>query len=76
MSYPVEKPSWKIEAERNGESLPEYFTFQEIGHITGIPTTYLVRLASKWHLPSYKVGTVRLMKNETFEAFIEKIESR
>jgi hypothetical protein len=68
MSIEINKPSWKLEAERVGESLPEYWSFPELARLLDLTTTtYLVRLARESRLPSYKIGTVRFVRHEQIQ---------
>lgn len=70
----MEKPGWKIEAERIGESLPEYFSLQELSKITEIDSSYLFRLLKKYFIPSYKIGTVRFISLEQANIFLSKLK--
>lgn len=61
----IDKPDWKLEAERVGESLPEYWSLTELARYLDLASsTYLTRLARDNRFPNYKVGAVRFVKNE------------
>jgi hypothetical protein len=73
----IEKPSWKLEAERVGESLPEYWTLTEIAREIGLSgVAYLSRLAKENRFPTYKIGQTRFVKNEQVPMVMEKIKKR
>lgn len=73
----IEKPSWKLEAERVGESLPEYWMLSEIARYLGLrDASYLSRLAKENRFPTYKIGTTRFVKNEQVHMVTDKIEKR
>lgn len=73
----LEKPLWKLEAERLGESLPEYWTLTELARYLELANSnYLTRLAKENRFPSYKVGAVRFIKNEQVPIVIEKIRKK
>jgi hypothetical protein len=73
----IEKPSWKLEAERVGESLPEYWSLTEIAKHLGLADmSYLGKKAKENRFPSYKVGQVRFVKNEYVQMVIDIIKKR
>jgi hypothetical protein len=73
----IEKPSWKLEAERVGESLPEYWSLTELARYLELANSnYLTRLAKENRFPTYKIGAVRFIKNEYIHMVIKKIKKR
>lgn len=71
-----EKPAWKIEAERRGESLPEYYTVQDAAKILEVSASYIARLARDYKIQAIKVGTVRFIKNEQLPILINMIRKK
>ena len=69
----MEKPSWKIEAERSGNSLPDWYTLEEAAHYLGLADgSYLGRLARESKIITYKVGKYRFMDSKQLEILAEK----
>lgn len=67
------KPDWKVEAERRGESLPGYWTFQESCRMLDIRSvSYMSRLAREGKIIAYKVGNTCLIKDEQLQILVEK----
>ncbi len=56
-----EKPAWKEEAERRGESLPDWYTIREAAEIIEVHESYLSQLARANRIVTYKVGKYRFM---------------
>lgn len=72
----LDKPSWKIEAEKIGESLPEYWALPEVARLLDVSQSYLARLCRDYVVTSRKVGTVRFLKDEQIEILMEKIRKK
>jgi hypothetical protein len=73
----IKKPDWKLEAERVGESLPEYWSLTEIARLLDLSgMSYLSRLAKENRFATYKIGQVRFVRNEQLQTVIEKIKKR
>lgn len=68
-----EKPAWKIEAEKRGESLPGWYTLLEASRVLGhADSSYLARLARDYKIVSYKIGKYRLINDEQLQVIIDK----
>ena len=67
-----EKPEWKIEAERRGESLPDWYSLAEASKILEVSQAYLSRLALQKKIVTVKVGTVRFLRAEQIQMLIDK----
>lgn len=68
----LDKPSWKIEAEKIGESLPEYWSLTELAKYLELANSnYLTRLAKENRFPTYKIGAVRFIKNEQVQMVMD-----
>lgn len=68
-----EKPAWKIEAEKRGESLPGWYTLEEAAKVIGLADgSYLGRLARASKITTYKVGVYRFMDEKQLQALISK----
>lgn len=64
----IEKPDWKLEAERVGESLPEYWTLSELSKLYGLANvSYLSRLAKANRFPTYKIGHATFVRHEQIQ---------
>jgi hypothetical protein len=73
----IDKPDWKVAAERVGESLPEYWSLTEIARLLDLSgMSYLSRLAKENRFPTYKIGQVRFVRHEQLQTVIEKIKKR
>ena len=67
------KPDWKVEAERRGESLPDWYTLEETAKILGLADgSYLGRLARGNKIITYKVGKYRFMDCDQIQQLMEK----
>ena len=66
------KPDWKIEAERRGESLPDWYSLQEVSVITGYTVSYLGRLARKGKILAVKSGGSMFLKEEQIQILLDK----
>ena len=68
-----EKPAWKDEAERRGESLPGWYTLEEAAKVLGFADgSYLGRLARARKIVTYKVGAYRLMDSNQIQILVDK----
>jgi AraC-like DNA-binding protein len=72
----IEKPDWKISAERLMESLPEYWSLPEVSRLLDVSQSYLARLCRAYTILSYKIGTVRFLKDEQILVLMEKIRKK
>ena len=67
------KPDWKIEAERRGESLPDWYNLEEAARALGMTTgNYLGRLAKENKIITYRVGKYRFMDEKQIQALMDK----
>jgi hypothetical protein len=66
------KPSWKEEAERRLESLPDWYSLPEVEKATGITRSYIARLCREGRLLGVTVGRVTFLKEEQIQILIEK----
>lgn len=66
------KPDWKIEAERRGESLPDWYSLIEASKVLGVSQAYLSKIAIQGKIPTVKVGAVRFMKEEQIQYLMDK----
>ena len=72
-----EKPAWKIEAERRGESLPGYWTLKEAAQLLGYADiSYLSFLARTHKITTYKIGSARFILPEQLQILIDKKEKK
>ena len=67
-----EKPDWKIEAERRGESLPDWYTIREAAEIIEVHESYLSQLARADKIVTYKVGKYRFMDAQQIQILLDK----
>ena len=67
-----EKPAWKDEAERRGESLPGWYSLQEVAAITGYTVSYLGRLARSGRFITVKSGGSMFAREEQIQMLMDK----
>ncbi len=64
----MEKPTWKLQAEAERTSLPDYWTIAETSRLCGYGgSSYLARQAQAGKFLSYKVGKTTVVPNAVAE---------
>lgn len=67
-----EKPAWKTEAEKRGESLPDWYSLQEVSLITGYTVSYLGRLIRQGKIFAVRSGGSMFVKSEQIQIILDK----
>ena len=77
----IDKPEWKKEAERNRESLPEYYTATEMSRLLGYNSpAYITKLCQAGTIMAFSIGRCRLIPDHEVERWakqkVDRMEER
>ena len=74
---PIDKPEWKKEAERNRESLPEYYTATEMSKLMGYSSpAYITKLCQSNVIMNISIGRCRFIPDHEVERWVKQKAER
>ena len=71
-----EVPQWKLDAEKQGFSLPNFWTASETAKYYDVSQPYISYLVSQNKVWGYKIGQVRILPFEQFQRVKDYIKEK